>query len=163
MAKSTKRIPEGQQGVIPHLIVKNAAGAVEFYKKAFGAEEVLRMPGPDGKSIGHSHLRIGGGHVFLCDEFPGGTCRAPSGLGGTSVSLHMYVEDVDAAFDRAVKAGAKVIMPVTDMFWGDRFGKIADPYGHEWSLASHMEDVPPQEMAERGKKAMAEMMARKTS
>jgi len=155
--KSTQRIPEGQHGVIPHLIVKNGAAAIDFYKKAFGAEELVRMPGPDGKSVGHSHLRIAGGHVFLADEFPGGGCRAPTSIGGTSVSLHMYVEDVDKAFDRAVKAGAKVMMPLADMFWGDRFGKLADPYGHEWSLASHVEDVPPEEMKKRGEKAMAEM------
>lgn len=157
MSKSTRRIPEGLHGVIPHLIIKNASAAIEFYKKALGAEELLRMPGPDGKSVGHSHLRIGGGHLFLCDEFPGGNCRAPTSIGGTSVSLHIYVEDVDAAFDRAVKAGGKPVMPPTDMFWGDRFGKLADPYGHEWSLASHVEDVSPDEMARRGKEAMAAM------
>ena len=102
--------------MIPHLIIKNAAAAIDFYKKAFGAEELMRMPGPDGKSIGHAHLRIGGGHLFLCDEFSEGSLRSPTSLGGTSINLHLYVEDVDSAFDRAVKAGAKVTMPLMNMF-----------------------------------------------
>src|SRR5258708_1917860 len=156
-AKSPKRIPEGLQGVIPHLIVRDCNGAIEFYKKAFGAKELLRMPGPDGRSIGHAHLQLGGGHLYMCDEVPGMNCMAPTSIGGTPVALHIYVEDVDAAFARVVDAGAAVIMPLMDMFWGDRFGKLRDPFGHEWSLASHIEDVSPADMQERGTAAFAAM------
>jgi PhnB protein len=156
-AKGPKRIPEGCHGVIPHLIVSDGNRAIEFYKKAFGAKELLRMPGPDGRSIGHAHLQIGGGALYLCDEVPAMNCRAPTSIGGTPVSMHIYVDDVDSAFARAVEAGTTVTMPLMNMFWGDRFGKVRDPFGHEWSLASHVEDVSPAEMQERGKAAFAAM------
>jgi PhnB protein len=157
MSKSTKRIPDGFHGVIPHLVVKGASPAIEFYKAAFGAWEMACMPGPDGKTIMHADLEIGGGHLLLVDEFSFSSCKAPSTVGGTSVPLHLYVEDVDAVFSRAIKLGGKVTMPVMDMFWGDRYGKLLDPFGHEWSLASHLEDLTPAEIQERGKTAMAKM------
>jgi len=155
--KAVKRIPEGCHGVIPHLIVSDSNRAIEFYRKAFGAKELERMPGPDGKSVAHAHLQVGGGHLYMCDEAAAMNAMAPTSIGGTPVSLHLYVEDVDAAFPRAVEAGATVTMPLMDMFWGDRFGKLRDPFGHEWSMASHIEDVPPAEMLERGKAAFAAM------
>ncbi len=155
--KAVKRIPEGCHGVIPHLVVSDSNRAIEFYKKAFGAKELERMPGPDGKSVAHAHLQIAGGHLYMCDESPGMNALAPTSIGGTPVSLHLYVENVDAAFPLAVEAGATVTMPLMDMFWGDRFGKLRDPFGHEWSMASHIEDVPPAQMLERGKAAFAAM------
>ncbi|HEV3022274.1 MAG TPA: VOC family protein [Pirellulales bacterium] len=155
---NVKRIPEGQNTIIPHLVVRGAADAIEFYKKAFGAVELGRMPMPDGKTLMHAHLRIGASHLFLVDEMPDmGGCRAPASGAGCPVTLHLYVEDVDAAFNRAVAAGAQVKMPLMDMFWGDRFGKLADPFGYEWSLASHIEDMPPEEMKKRGEAMMEKM------
>jgi uncharacterized glyoxalase superfamily protein PhnB len=156
-AKGPKHIPEGCHGVIPHLIVNDGNRAIEFYKRAFGAKEHLRMPGPDGRSIGHAHLEIGEGALYLCDESAAMNCHAPTSIGGTPVSMHLYVEDVDPAFARAVEAGATVTMPLMNMFWGDRFGKLRDPFGHEWTMASHVEDVSPAEMEERGKAAYAAM------
>jgi uncharacterized glyoxalase superfamily protein PhnB len=156
-AKGPKHIPEGCHGVIPHLIVTDGNRAVEFYKRAFGAKEIERMPGPDGRSLAHAHLRIGGGALYLCDEAPAMNARAPTSIGGTPVSMHIYVDDVDAAFSRAVEAGATVTMPLTNMFWGDRFGKLRDPFGHEWTMATHIEDVSPADMMERGKAAFAAM------
>lgn len=157
MAKGPKPIPDGCHSVIPHLVVKGADKAIEFYKQALGATEMSRIPGPDGKSVLHAELRVGGGRVYICDEFPQSGCKAPTSIGATSVTLHVYVADVDAAFAKAVAAGAVVMMPLMDMFWGDRYGKIRDPFGHEWSLASHIEDVPPEEMPARAKDAMARM------
>src|SRR5690242_15308543 len=148
MAKGPKPIPDGCHSIIPHLVVKEAAKAIEFYKQAFGALETSRMPGPEGR-IMHAALKIGGGQVFLCDEFPQSEIKAPTSLGATTLALHLYVADVDAAFAKATAAGATVTMPVTDMFWGDRYGKLRDPFGHEWSLASHVEDVTPEEMQAR--------------
>jgi PhnB protein len=153
---ATEPIPEGYQGVTPYLAVDDASEAIEYYKKAFGATERTRMEGPEG-SIGHAELEIGGSVVMLSDPFPQATTRSPKELGGTSVSVMMYVEDVDAFVKRAVDAGATVTMEVADQFWGDRFGSIKDPFGHSWSIATHVEDVPPEEMAERAKAAMAEM------
>lgn len=142
-------IPAGYHTLTPYLIVRGAAHAIEFYRRAFGAEEVCRLPGPDGFSIGHAEIKIGDSHVMLADEDPQYGTKAPPSSGGTSVSLHMYVADVDAAFQRAVDAGATARMPPTDMFWGDRYGKLVDPFGHEWGLATHKEDVTPEEMARR--------------
>jgi PhnB protein len=153
---ATKPIPEGYQGVTPYLAVDDASEAIEYYKQAFGAKERTRMEGPEG-SIGHAELEIGDSVVMLSDPFPQATTRSPKELGGTSVSVMMYVEDVDAFVKRAVDAGATVTMEVKDQFWGDRFGSIKDPFGHSWSIATHVEDVPPEEMAERAKAAMAEM------
>jgi PhnB protein len=149
-------IPEGYQGAMPYLAVDDAKEAIKYYEKAFGAKERTRMEAPDG-SIGHAELEIGGAVVMLSDPFPQGTTRSPKELGGTSVSVMIYVEDVDAFVKKAVDEGATVTMEVSDQFWGDRFGSIQDPFGHQWSIATHVEDVPPEEMAERAKAAMAEM------
>jgi uncharacterized glyoxalase superfamily protein PhnB len=152
-------IPPGQGGIIAHLVIRGAADAIEFYKKAFGAVELGRMPTPTGQ-LGHAHLMIGQSHLMMADEFPGmGQCKAPASLGGTTVTMHMYVEDVDAAFQKAVAAGAKPVMPPMDMFWGDRYCKVADPFGHEWSLATHKEDVAPDEMKRPGDEMFAKMAA----
>jgi PhnB protein len=151
-----KPIPEGYHSVTPALAVDGAADAIDFYKRAFGATERARMPGPDGK-IAHAEIEIGDSVVMLSDPFPQATVKAPAALGGTTVSMFVYVEDVDAVFRQAVDAGATVTMEVEDMFWGDRFGSVTDPYGHSWSLATHIEDVPPEEMEERAKQAMAAM------
>jgi PhnB protein len=151
---ATKPIPEGYHSVTPYLAVDDAAQAIEYYKKAFGAKERVRMPAPDGK-IGHAELEIGDALVMLSDPFPQATTRPPTELGGTSASVFMYVEDVDATFKQAVDAGATVTMEVADQFWGDRFGSVTDPFGHSWSIATHVEDVSPEEIAERGKAAMA--------
>ena len=149
MPAKAKPIPEGHHTVTPHLIMRDAAKAIDFYKKAFGAEEVFRMPGPDGKTIMHAELKIGNSMIFLADEFPTMGCVGPATLKGSPVTLHLYVENVDTFFNRAVKAGAKATMPVQDMFWGDRYGKLEDPFGHHWSVATHVEDVSPQECAKR--------------
>ncbi len=141
-----KPIPDGYHTLTPHLICRDAARAIDFYKLAFGAEEVMRMPGPGG-AVMHAELKIGDSHVMLAEENPQWDCKSPLALGGTPVSLHLYVQDVDKSFDRAVKAGAKVKMPVSDMFWGDRYGQVVDPSGHTWSLATHVKDMTPAEMA----------------
>jgi PhnB protein len=150
--KRAKPIPEGFHTVTAHLTVKGAGGAIEYYKKAFGAEELFRMPGPNG-TIMHSEIRIGDSTIMVNDEFPEHGARGPASIGGSPVTLHLYVPDVDAVFDRAVKAGAKVLMPVTDMFWGDRYGQVEDPYGHRWSVATHTEDLTPEETMARAKSA----------
>jgi uncharacterized glyoxalase superfamily protein PhnB len=142
-------IPSGYHTVTPHLTVRGAADAIDFYKRAFGARERGRMPLPDGKTIMHAELQIGNSIVFLADEFPDMGCRAPQTLGGATGTLHLYVKDVDRAFQRAVAAGAEVRMPVTDMFWGDRYAKVADPFGHEWGLATHKEDLSAREIGRR--------------
>jgi PhnB protein len=153
---ATQPVPEGYHTVTPYLAVEDAARAIEFYTRAFGAKETVRMDAPGGK-IGHAELEIGDSHIMLSDPFPQASTKPPKELGGTSVSVMMYVEDVDAAFKQAVDAGATVTMELADMFWGDRFGSVTDPFGHSWSLAMHVEDVPPEEMAERAKAAMAQM------
>lgn len=153
---ATKAIPEGYHTLTPYLAVDDAAQAIEYYKNAFGAKERMRMERPDGK-IGHAELEIGDSMVMLSDPFPHATTRPPKELGGTSGSVFMYVEDVDAVVKQAVDTGATITMEVADQFWGDRFGSIQDPFGHSWSIATHVEDVPPEEMAERAKQAMAEM------
>jgi PhnB protein len=147
-------IPEGYHSVTPYLAVDDAAQAIEYYKKAFGAKERGRMEAPGGK-IGHAELEIGDAVVMLSDPLPQFATRSPKELGGTTASLFMYVEDVDATVKRAVDAGATLTVEVEDQFWGDRFGMVTDPYGHQWSIATHVEDVPPEEMAERAKAAMA--------
>ncbi len=149
-------IPAGFHAITPHLIINGAAEAIDFYKRAFGAKEISRMPfpGPNGElKVGHAELLIGDSKLFLADAFPqyGGF-----GPGETSpVTIHLYVTDVDAAFAQAVGAGAKVTMPVMDMFWGDRYGKLVDPFGHHWSIAEHLEDLTPEQMQERMTAAMA--------
>ena len=153
---ATQPIPEGYHTVTPYLAVDDAAEAIEYYTKAFGAKERVRMATPDGK-VGHAELEIGDSLVMLSDPFPQASTRTPNELRGTSVSVFMYVEDVDAVVKQAVGAGATVTMEVADQFWGDRFGSVKDPFGHLWSIATHVEDVPPEEMAERAKVAMAAM------
>jgi PhnB protein len=153
---AVKPVPDGYHTVTPYLAVDDAAAAIEYYKKAFGAKERERMDGPDGK-IGHAELEIGDSLVMLSDPFPQGSTRPPSELGGTSASVFLYVDDVDSVVQKAVDSGASVTMEVADQFWGDRFGTVTDPFGHVWSIATHIEDVPPEEMAERAKAAMAAM------
>ncbi|MDQ3890940.1 MAG: VOC family protein [Actinomycetota bacterium] len=153
---AARPIPEGYHSVSPALAIDGAADAIDFYKQAFGATERSRMAGPEGK-VAHAELEIGDSVVMLSDPFPQSTVKAPTELGGTTVGLFVYVEDVDAVFRQAVDAGATVTMELEDMFWGDRFGTLTDPYGHSWSLATHVEDVPPEEMEERAKQAMAAM------
>jgi len=151
MAGTVKPIPEGYHAITPYLSVKGAAAAIDFYKKAFGATEVLRMTRPDGR-IGHAELTIGDSRVMLADEHPEIDFRGPQSLGGTPVHLHLYVPDVDAVVERAVGAGARLVRPVQDQFYGDRLGMVTDPFGHVWSVATHKEDLS---MAEIEKRAAA--------
>ena len=154
-----KAIPDGYRTLTPQLVVRNAARAIDFYKKAFGAQEICRMIMPGGTAIMHAELRIGDSIFFLNDEGTGGALQSPEALGTSTGALHIYVEDVDAAFARAVAAGAQVRMPVADMFWGDRFGVVVDPSGHQWGLATHKEELTPQQMEERGREFFERMRA----
>jgi PhnB protein len=140
-----KPVPEGMHSVTPHLVCAGAADAIEFYKKAFGAVELTRMPGAQGKLM-HASIRIGDSAVMLVDESPEWGMLGPKSLKGSPVTIHLYVDDADAFVARAVKAGAKLTMPVDDMFWGDRYGKLEDPFGHHWSIGTHVRDVSPEEM-----------------
>ena len=149
-------IPDGYHSLQVYLAVEDASKAIDFYKEAFGADENIRMPGPGG-SVAHAELQIGDSRLMLSDPFPQSDVRPPSERGGPTSSVFMYVDDADALFERAEAAGATVVTPLEDMFWGDRFGTLADPFGHVWSVATHVEDVPEDEMAERSKAAMAEM------
>ena len=158
MSKSVTSIPPGHENLIPHLVCDPCSEALEFYKKAFGAEEIHRMPAPDGKRIMHAALRIGKSFVYLNDDFPeycGGKSETPKALGGTPVSIHHYVENCDAAIKRAQDAGATVAMPARDMFWGDRYGVIVDPFGHKWTFATRLKDLTPAEMQAGMKEAFA--------
>jgi len=139
---------------MPHLIVDDAVAAIEFYAWVPGATERMRMPAPEDK-VGHAELQVGDSVVMLADEFPGMDARGPKAVGGTPVTLYVYVEDVDSVFERAVQAGAKALRPVEDRFYGDRSGQFEDPFGHRWDVATHVEDVPPEEMAERAAAAMS--------
>ena len=147
-------VPEGMHTVTPHLVCAGAANAIEFYKKAFDAVESGRLPGPDGRLM-HAMIRICGSAVMLVDEMPEWGALGPKALKGSPVTIHLYVEDVDAVVARAVKAGAKITMPVADMFWGDRYGKLEDPFGHHWSVATHVRDVSMEEMHQAMQKAPA--------
>lgn len=149
MAKKARPIPDGFHTVTPNLVVQDAAKAIDFYKKAFGAEERMRSPGPGGKGIMHAELKIGDSIVMLADEMPEMGCQSPKTLKGSPVGFFMYVADVDASFKRAVEAGAQAKMPVSDMFWGDRCGQVVDPFGHSWSMATHQEDLTPEEIGKR--------------
>jgi len=153
---AVKPIPEGYHTLSPYLAVGNAAQAIDYYKNAFGAKERVRMEAPGG-AIGHAELEIGDSVVMLSDPFPQSSTKPPKELGGSSVSVFMYVEDVDAVVNQAVDAGATVLMEVADQFWGDRFGTVQDPFGHTWSIATHVEDVTREQIAERAKAAMADM------
>jgi PhnB protein len=149
MSKLVSPIPAGYHTLTPYLYIRGAAEAIEFYKKAFGAKEHFRMPGPDGKTIGHAEIQIGDSMIMMADEMPAMGIKGPQSLNGTSASFLLYVKDVDAAFKLAIDAGAKVTRPLENKFYGDRMGSLADPYGHEWSLATHIEDVSPEEMNKR--------------
>jgi PhnB protein len=144
MASTVKPIPEGYHAITPYLVCRNADRAIEFYKQAFSAAELFRMPGPGGK-ITHAELKIGDSMLFLSDDFS----QAAPAPDGRSISLFLYVEDADSVFNRAVAAGARVDMPLENMFWGDRYGKLTDPFGHQWAVATHKEDVAPEELQRR--------------
>ncbi len=153
---AAKPIPDGFTAITPHLVVDGAAKAIDFYKKAFGAEEVCRMDGPGG-ALMHAEVSIGGNRVMLCDDMGpqwGQPKRSPAALGGCTSTVHMYVKDCDKAMQRAIDAGAEVVFPAMDTFWGDRFGKVKDPFGHEWSIATHIKDMTPEEMAAAGEEWM---------
>jgi PhnB protein len=153
---AVQRIPDGYSSAIPYLAVDDAAKAIDFYKQAFGATERVRMPAP-GNKIGHAEIQIGNAIVMISDPFPQASVKPPKTLGGTTVGIFMYVEDVDSVVQDAVDAGATVTSPVEDMFWGDRFGQVQDPFGHQWQIATHVKDVPPAEMEQLAKEAMANM------
>jgi PhnB protein len=150
---AAKPIPDGYRNITPYLIVADGVGAIAFYQRAFGASVLLRLERPDGK-IGHAELAIGDSMIMLADEYPPHEARSPAAYGGSPVGLHLYVEDADAVAARAVAAGAKLVHPVEDKFYGDRLGTIEDPFGHRWSVATHIEDVSPDEIARRAAKAM---------
>ncbi len=152
---TVKPIPEGYHTVSPHLAVSDARAAIEFYAEAFGAKEAHRMSTPDGAKLLHAEIRIGDSPVMLHDEYPGMGVSAPPTLGGTSVTIHLYVEDVDAVIAQAEAAGAEVTMPPQDMFWGDRYAKLKDPFGHSWSVATHVTDPTREEMEDAVKTAFS--------
>ena len=155
MSQQVRAIPDGYHTMTPGLTVRDAARAIAFYQKAFNARQRFRMDGPDGKVL-HAELAIGNSIFMLGEENPAMGCASPVSLKGTPVSLYLYVDDVDAAFAQAVTAGATVVTPVTDMFWGDRHGQVTDPFGHRWSIATHQEDVSPQELTQRAQKFFAQ-------
>jgi len=161
MPNPVRAIPEGFHALTPQLTCRDAARAIEFYKSVFGASEVMRSLTPDGKVM-HAELKFGDSHVMLNDEFPHMTA-APTPSALPSSSLYFYSQDVDSTYNRAVAAGCRVVMPLDNMFWGDRYGKIEDPFGHQWSLATHVEDVAPEEMKRRSEEMMAKMAAKAAS
>jgi PhnB protein len=151
MTTKVQPIPEGYHSLTPYLIIKGADKAIEFYIKAFGAEELFRMPTPDGKAVMHAELKIGDSRVMLSEESPEHCSQAPQTLGGTPVSLYFYVEDADQVFAAATAAGAQARTPLTDMFWGDRFGQVVDPFGHVWSIATRKENLTDEQFNERAR------------
>lgn len=153
MAAMVKPVPEGYHTVTPYLVVQGAASAIEFYKTALGATELFRFAAPNGK-VGHAEVRIGDSRLMLADEFPEMNSRSPKALGGSPVSIYLYVEDVDAVANQVVAAGGAVLRPVKDQFYGDRSGTFSDPFGHIWTIATHKEDVPPEELRKRAEAAM---------
>ena len=153
--KKVQAIPAGYHTVTPYLVCRGAAGAIDFYKRAFGAKEKMRMPGPDGK-VAHAEIQIGDSRVMLGEEMPEMGAKSPEMLGGSAVGVFLYVKNVDGFTGKAIAAGATVLMPVQDMFWGDRYGKLKDPFGHEWSIATHKEDLTAKQMAKRAQSAMAQ-------
>ena len=155
MTKAARAVPKGLHTITPHLVVRDAAKAIDFYKRALGAEEISRFPGPDGRSIMHAEIKIGDSVVYLNDENPQMGARSPLSIGGTAVTLTCYVEDADALYNRAVGAGAKVQMPIADQFWGDRYGQVIDPYGHQWSICTRKEDLTPEEMQKKAEQFFA--------
>jgi PhnB protein len=161
MAGKVKAVPEGTHTITAHLSVREAAKAIEFYQRAFGAQVLFVHKMPDGRVM-HATLKVGDSRLMLADEFPGMGTPAPTTLGGSPVLLNIYVEDVDSLWNRAVAAGAKVTMPLANQFWGDRYGQVVDPFGHSWALGSHVEDVAPEEMERRANAVFAQM-AKKAS
>jgi uncharacterized glyoxalase superfamily protein PhnB len=157
MRTSVKAVPAGFHAVTPSLTVRNVEKAIGFYKRAFGAEERMRFLGPDEKSIVHAELMIGNSIIMLGEEHPEMGCRGPQSFGGSPVHLYLYVEDADHVFTRALSAGGKEDKPVTDMFWGDRCGQLTDPFGHKWNLATHKEDLTPEEIRKRAGAFFAQM------
>ena len=155
MPNKVKAIPDGYHAVTPYLAVKGAAEAIDFYKRAFGASEVMRFPQPDGR-VGHAELQIGDSRVMLADEFPEMDFLSPQARGGSAVHLHVYVEDVDGVFKQALSAGAREVRPVQDQFYGDRLGTVADPYGHVWHVSTHKEDLSMEELQKRAAAAAAQ-------
>ncbi len=152
----TKPIPDGFHTTTPSLVVSNSKEAIEFYKKAFDANEIYQFPAPDGK-IMHAMIQIGDSFVMMSDEMPAMGTKSPISIGGTAVTLHLYVEDADKIFNQAVEAGAKVTMPIMDAFWGDRFGTILDPFGHSWAIATHKIDLTPEGLRKAGEEFFASM------
>ncbi len=150
---AVRAIPEGYEAAVPYLSCRNAASAIDFYKKAFGATELMRMPAPN-ERVGHAELQIGAAKIMLADEFPEMGFRSPQSVGGTPVGIYVYVEDVDALASRAVAAGAKIERPVADQFYGDRSVTLLDPFGHRWFFATHTENLSPEEIRRRGDAAM---------
>jgi len=153
---NVKPIPDGYYTVTPHLVIQGCAEALEFYKKAFGAEEIHRMPGPNGV-IMHAEIQVGDSRIMMADEFPGTGMTAPANAKTTTCVLHLYVKDAKAAQKKAVDAGATEVIPVQEMFWGDEYGQVQDPYGHRWSFATHVKDMTPEEMQKAGEEFMAQM------
>ena len=153
----TKPIPDGFHTSTPSLVVNDSKAAIEFYKKAFGANEIYQMSSPDGTKCMHAMVQIGDSFVMMSDEFPNMGARSPTTIGGTPVTLHLYVEDADKVFNQAVEAGAKVAMPIMDAFWGDRYGAVIDPFGHSWAIATHQKDMSPEEMKKAGEEFFANM------
>ncbi|MEZ4601062.1 MAG: VOC family protein [Syntrophotaleaceae bacterium] len=153
----TKKIPEGFHSVTPMLVLKDARRAIDFYKKALGAQELMVMPGPEGKGVMHAEIRIGDSIVMMGEECPGSSSKSAESLGGSPISFYIYVENVDEAFQTAVDAGAQVEMPVQEMFWGDRMGSVRDPFGYSWSLATHTRDLTQEEIDKGAKEAFAQM------
>jgi PhnB protein len=156
----TKPIPEGYSTVTPYLIIKNASKAIDWYKQALGAQELFKMASPDGRVM-HAEIRIGNSPIMICDEFPemSADWRSPETLGGVSCGLWIYTDDCDAAYEKAISAGAKSVSPPADMFWGDRYGQFTDPFGHSWGVATHKEDVSMEELKRRQEQWMASMGA----
>ncbi len=162
MAPAKTPIPEGFHSVTPSLIVRDAAKAIDFYKRALGAQELVRMPGPDGK-IMHAEIKIGDSIIFLGEENPQMGAKSPQTLGGCTDTLSVYVPNVDDVFKQAISTGAKETMPVADQFWGDRYGTFVDPFGYQWGIATHKEDLNPQEMQERAQQFFSSMAQKKTA
>lgn len=155
---TVQAIPPGMTSITPHLVCRGAADAIAYYKNAFGAVEQGRLPGPDGKLM-HAMIRIGDASLMLVDEYPEQGCLGPQALKGSPVTIHLYVADVDATVARAVEAGGRITMPVADMFWGDRYGRLEDPFGHQWSVATHTRDVSAEEIAAAMRKACPDAKA----
>lgn len=153
----SKPIPDGFHNATVCLCVKDSAAAIDFYKKVFDATELFRMPGPDGKTTMHAEIKIGDSIIMLNDEFPKMNCMSPQSIGGSGSGVYLYVPDVDATIKKAEAGGAKITMPAADMFWGDRMGNLTDPFGHNWTVATHIKDLTPEEMAKASQEAMKDM------